>query len=244
MFPLLLACAGSKDIDGIWAIVIAPTPDPECSESISHNFTDGFVQDEDDESTAPFEADQDTEQSDALQLIQITRHSKREATMLRASRAYPGELGEGGGWNFEWEGNEVTTITQTHRDGYDYAADIDVTLTTSVTLRKDGDTISGLWTTTTHTVSGYTETDAWSAEITEIGEKGQIPSSQYLVRDAGGTIRPVDNERDFAECSGTECELDLDITCGTDREYTGYRTGYEEEDAYGHLGNAGQPAGS
>ena len=242
MLLLLTACAGSKDVDGIWAMVIPAAVEADCSESISHNFTDAYVPDEDDDEDLPFTTETESESSEALQLVQIIRHSKKEATLVRGTRAYPGTITDGK-WTFEWEGNAIDTVTQTHQDGYDFASDEDVTTTTTVTLLKDGDVISGTWTGVVHTVGGYTETDAWSSEITEIGDRGQLPSADYLVTDVTGTERPAENERDFAECSGSECELDLDITCTSERSYTGWRTGYEDEDAYGHLGAAGQPAG-
>ncbi|HJN73949.1 MAG TPA: hypothetical protein QGF58_08465 [Myxococcota bacterium] len=243
MFIFLIACAGSKDIDGIWAILIPGAVEADCSESISHNFTDAFVPDDDEDSDQPFVSEQETESSEAMQLIQITRHSKREATLIKGTRAYPGSLGDNGAWKFEWGGNDITTTTQTHQDGYDYTADEDVTTTTTIRLTKNKETVGGTWTGVTHTIAGYTETDAWSSEITEVGDRGQIPSALYLITDVTGAERPAENERDFAECSGSDCELDLDITCTSEREYSGWRTGYDDEDAYGHLGAVGQPAG-
>lgn len=244
MYLFLIACSGSKDIDGIWAMVLPTVPEADCSESVSHNYTDAYVPDEDDDTDLPFVSEADSEESEALQLVQITRHTKKEATLVRGTRAYPGTLGEGGKWTFEWVGNEITSTTQTHQDGYDFASDEDVTTTTTITLTKDKESVVGTWTATTDTVAGYTESDAWSSEITEVGERGQIPSALYLETDVTGTARPAENERDFAECSGDDCELDLVISCSTEREYSGWRTGYEDEDAYAHLGAAGQPSGN
>ena len=191
MFIFLIACAGSKDIDGIWAILIPGAVEADCSESISHNFTDAFVPDDDEDSDQPFVSEQETESSEAMQLIQITRHSKREATLIKGTRAYPGSLGDNGAWKFEWGGNDITTTTQTHQDGYDYTADEDVTTTTTIRLTKNKETVGGTWTGVTHTIAGYTETDAWSSEITEVGDRGQIPSALYLITDVTGAERNV-----------------------------------------------------
>ena len=243
---LALACAKAKDIDGIWAISIptAASVEEDCSESISHNFTEAYVPDDDEETDETFTEETDLDQSDQLILVQITRQSASEAVMLVGARTYLGNLNEGT-WTFKWEGTEDEVTTQTHVDGYDFSADQHTETLTTIRLTKDGDAIKGSWSDETTVDGVWEETDAWSEEITEIGDRGQMPSSVYLWMDVPGAgPRPADNERDRAECSGTNCELEVSSTCTRTRDYTGFITGYESEDAYGHLGAAGQPAGS
>ncbi len=242
---LAMACAGAKDIDGIWAISIpaVTSAEEECSDSISHNFTEAYIP-EDEETTDTWTDESEISESAALQLVQITRQSKDEAEMLVGARTYVGTLKEGT-WTFTWDGSDDTATTQSHVDGYDYTAELHTETVTTIRLTKEGDTIKGSWASEMLTQGVWAESDAWSEEITEVSERGNMPSSLYLMIDVPGSgPRPADNERDRAECSGTNCELEVTSTCTRTRDYTGFITGYDTEEAYGHLTTAGQPAGS
>lgn len=244
---LTLACAKAKDIDGIWAISIPAVTSAEetCSDSVEHNFTEAYIPDDDEEVTGAWSDETELDQSDSLVLVQITRQSKTEAVLLQGARTYLGTEADGK-WTFVWSGTEDEATTRTHVDGYDYTATTHTEVVTTITLTKEGDGIKGTWSSETVTDGEWAESDAWSEEITEVAERGQLPSNAYLVVDVagGGGTRPAENERDRAECSGTNCELSVTTSCSRDREYTGFITGYETEEAYGHLVNAGQPAGT
>ncbi len=246
----LLGCNGeATDVEGIWALMVPNLQDIEedCSESVSHNFTDGQVPDDDDEIETRFSDEVDTTRSDELVLVQVVRSdvNKDEALLVSGARIYPGKEVDKGAWVFEWEGQEVTERVQSHADGYDYTELIDEARVSTIRLNLSKDGSSGTWTEETVTAASYTETDAWSEEITEVSADGQMPSSKYLVVEIGaGSLVPLTNSRDRADCGGTACELDLDISCVNEREYSAMKTGYDDETVYENVSGAGQQAGS
>jgi hypothetical protein len=246
----LLGCnAEATDIEGIWALMLPNLQDVEedCSEAISHNFTEGQVPEEDDEIETRFDEEIETTRSDQMTLVQIVRSdvNKDEAMLFAGARAYPGKETDKGSWLFTWEGSEITDRTQTHVDGYEYTELIDEARVASIRVNVSKDGTKGTWTEETVTAATYTETDAWSEEITEIDANGQMPSSTYLVVEIGsGSLTPLFNSRDRADCDGDACELELDISCTNEREFSAIKTGFDDETVYEDVAGAGQQAGT
>jgi hypothetical protein len=226
----LLGCnAEATDIEGIWALMLPNLQDVEedCSEAISHNFTEGQVPEEDDEIETRFDEEIETTRSDQMTLVQIVRSdvNKDEAMLFAGARAYPGKETDKGSWLFTWEGSEITDRTQTHVDGYEYTELIDEARVASIRVNVSK--------------------DAWSEEITEIDANGQMPSSTYLVVEIGsGSLTPLFNSRDRADCDGDACELELDISCTNEREFSAIKTGFDDETVYEDVAGAGQQAGT
>lgn len=252
---LLGACGGS--IDGIWMLYI-PASDigaSECEESVTHNFSDGYQLETEEDDIGPWTSDSENTQSDGLSFVQIVQSGGKSAVLISGSNAYPGTK-ESGVWTFEWEGSEDETSTMTHELGYAYTSDSTSTSTYTLALTLKGGNAEGSITSASASDAEYTESDRWGEQTSPVVESvGQIPSDMYLVHDGFDfdkktgeqtpfTERQLQNSRDDYECTSDPCELSVTSTCASDNDVTGSRTGFADDDAYDHMASVSQRSGT
>ncbi len=252
---LLGACGGS--IDGIWMLYIPASDidDNECEQNLSHNFSDGYTLETEDDDIGPWSGDSESTQSDGLSFVQIIQSGGKSAVLISGSNAYPGTK-ESGVWSFEWEGSEDTTTTMSHELGYAYSADSTSTSTYTLALTLKGGNATGNITSASSTDAEYTESDRWGEQTAPVVDSvGQIPSDIYLVHDGFDfnkktgeqtpfTERQLQNSRDDYECTSDPCELTITSSCASDNDVTGSRTGLVDDDAYDYMSSVNQRSGT
>ena len=252
---LLGACGGG--IDGIWMLYIPATDvgESECEETLTHNFSNGYTLEEEDDDFSPWTSESESTQSDGLNFVQIVQSGGKEAVLISGSDAYPGTK-EAGVWVFEWEGSEDTTNDMTHELGYAYAEDSNSSSTYTLSLTLKGGNATGSITSASSSVADYTESDRWGEQTAPVVESvGQIPSEMYLVYDGFDfdkktgeqtpfTARQLQNTRDSYECTADPCELSVSSSCSSDSDVTGTRTGFADDDAYDYMSSVNQRSGT
>ena len=240
LFTLLLACNTAPNIEGIWAILLPAADGATCQATITHNFLNGEVPDEVQEESA-WQTSSDTTTSQGLLLVDIVASSRKGATLVQGDRLFPGSRTDEGAWVFNWMGSQTQTDVQSHELGYDYVYDrVDETETT-YSLVFDSDILTGTFSATQWADEEWYESDTWPESAVEAGDTGDIPASSWLVHVDGGT---VSNTRIESDCTTNDCVLAVTNDCGEDRSITGFRTGYEADDAYDHLAQTGQDQGT
>jgi hypothetical protein len=229
--------------------------DSECDESITHNFSDGYILETEDDEIGPWTDDSESTESDGLSFVQIVQSSGKSAVLIAGSNAYPG-IKESGVWTFEWEGAADNDTTMAHELGYAYTEVSTSTSTYTLALTLKGGNASGSITSASSTDADYTESDRWGEQTSPVVDSvGQIPSSLYLVHDgfdfdkgtgeqAPFTERALQNSREDYECTSDPCELSVSSTCSSDDDVSGTRTGFVDDDAFDYMATVNQRSGT
>lgn len=242
---LVAGCSGGG-ITGIWMMELPfmSTDTQTCNEQVDHNFTGAYVP-EDTGMGAEWTETTTVKSSDKLQFVQIIEADKDNAVLIAGNKAYPGTR-DNDQWTFEWTTESENIDDKLHQSGYEYTSDLRSTSTIQLTLTIDGDSGTGTWSEDSQNDDYWTESDTWSEELSQgdVGPTGQIPSYRYLVHDIDGgpTGVPQKNDWETADCSG-DCTLRVIEECTGSYDVTVTRTGYQQEDAYQNVGNAGQGYG-
>ena len=170
--------------------------------------------------------------------------------LIIGDEVYPGIEGAGG-WTFSWLGSTESSQSNEHSSGYTFTSSNVSSSDVSILMTISGDTASGTWTATDESDRSWSESDNWDNNVLGLNA-GQIPSAQYLVYDlvkGKGKKQvviegaPLPNAFDTTECSG-DCQLQVLSSCAGSVEFSAVRAGFEDEDVYEYLDEAGQPYGS
>lgn len=239
----LLACSGA--IEGTWMFSRPVAPAPLCADSFNHNLVGAYAPAAEDpaEDTAWTSTDTGAE-SEEVFFGRITS-TDAGALLVVGTEALPGVKNDNGGWTFEWVGSEEDREDASHATGYVWQHTTSNTRTLRVAGDVSGDGFGGTWDVEESTLDGYTESDAWSADVEAyVGATGNLPSGSRLLRlDAStGAEVPATNERDTLDCNGTNCTLSIRSDCAVRTTFTAVRTDLEPSDSR-WVQDAGQTAG-
>ena len=229
---------------GIWMLEIpsATDDDQECTDGVTHNFTDATVVE--DNSSSDYTSELTQQRSNSLVLVRIEAIGEGQAVMIVGSEAFPGtETGEGS-WSFAWTGSQVTDQLDEHVQGYSYtwSGSSEVTETFFLTVTKD--TLTGTYTLDSFSDDAYTESDSWSDQVAKIvGSGGLIPASRHLTVPGPKADMPASNRFDESDCDADTCELSVSSDCSASLDFTGTLTAFTEDEAYDAVGGAGQNPG-
>ncbi|MCP4810269.1 MAG: hypothetical protein GY913_23910 [Proteobacteria bacterium] len=233
---ILMALTGCKDPTGIWLFELS-TGDFACEDTISENYDDGSVPGGS-TGTSDWTIEYDETVSPMLMFGQIAQHSSKEGVLVIGDEVYPGTL-DGGIWTFAWTGEQSSTESETHTDGYGYTYDNVGTSTTTWTLDIAGDDATGQVAADINETHTWTEDDEWDpAENGQV--RSNIPSTNYLVDDDGF---PVESSAEESDCSSANCELSVQTICSGSTPISATWSGFLEEDAYEGVSTAGQDYG-
>ncbi len=235
--------SNKSGIDGVWLVQLPFDDTFACDETVTHNFTEGYLKEDDTESVWTQEEDQ--AYSDQLFFVQIETLNDSDAILIIDGDVYPG-VSTDSGWSFTWLGSENASDSLTHETGYTYSATTSASSDVTISMTFDGNTATGTWASSTTSNSAWTESDDWEPLVQ--GEDGQIPSFNYLVYDLTDgknqtTGIPLTNTMTSTDCSG-DCELTVSTTCSGSVEFSATHTGFEDESTYNYLDGVGQPYGN
>ena len=241
--PLLAAC--SPDM-GIWMLrVNVDVAEDDCISTVEHNIIGGFIQ-EDDTMSEDWVEDDTQESSDQLAFVEIHEGSGDSCILIWGDTSFPGNC-SGGSWTFEWTKERNTTESRTHALGYSFNKIATENSTTTITLNIDGDYGTGGLTTNSNSDAAWVESDMWAEGVGMQG--GQIPytafvSIQRMDEQGNPSVVPASNTRANAECSQSDCSLNVVDNCAGD-EYTIVANRYVFEDGsdYGDYDSTGQTPG-
>lgn len=242
LLPLLFACA--PPTWGTWMFtkeVTLPTGQ-ECTEVTIHNLVGAYtpIAPGDD----PTWAETDTGQLSGEVFFARVEQTADGAVMIVGDDALPGVEQDDGSWLFYWTNSSAGSDGLDHTTGYSFDHSYESTSTLRIEGTIDGGVFTGTHETETFAVDRWNESDTWSEEAALIiGENGEIPSDEHLLRiDTGGTEGPATNGREAFDCGETGCTLTLSEACAYRYVLTGVATGFEADDAQ-WVEDAGQPAG-
>ena len=235
----LLACRA--DPAGVWAVLYPELKaDPACSNTVGHNFLQGQIAEAEVEEETGWNSSTDTVGAEHLTFWQIL-DGEGQMVLSDGERAWLGTQNEDRSWTFSWTTVETTTTTDEHEWGYLYEEKVKETTDALITVDLDGDVFTGRVETELSTEGTWTESDAWSQEITEVGASGQMPSQTVLVyADELGELNALSNLRDRADCPNDVCELNVDSFCTSGYDVNGFRVTADEAAAYLALDDVGQ----
>ena len=238
---LLAGCSSS--IFGVWLFEIpsATVDDEQCTEDVTHNFTDAEVIDD---ATSDYSSETTTTRSGSLVLASIEQTAGDGALLVIQDEAYPGSETGDGVWTFSWTGTQLTDQVDEHTQGYSYSWIGDTQLAETFTLTMGDGTLNGTFLLDALDDDSYTETDTWGKELSKIiGGEGQIPAHLFLTVGTPKGDFPASNRFDASECDADSCQLDVVTTCATELAFTGTLTDYAPGEDYDAVEDAGQNPG-
>jgi len=253
---LSTACAPDI-IDGVWQFSMQATDQASdaCTDSISHNFSFGWVPAEDEDDEDPdWNVSEDQAQSDQIFYGLITSTGLDAATLIIGTEAYPGVHESDGSWTFVWTAMTTSSDENAHASGYQFSATADQTREVIFELQNDGDVLQGTQYSTASSTQNWSESDSWNSKalidyLAGNGNRGQIPSSNYLVTDdddpksePGSTV-PQDNEADAFDCDDDLCMLNRMTSCDESWPIDAVRTTLSTGEDYEGVVGAGQASG-
>jgi len=245
---VLGGCSSSSKDGGIWAFELPYDESYECAETITHNFTDGYTTETEDD--GDWTSEESINLSPQLFFGQLETYGTGQAVLIIGNEVYPG-IESATGWDFTWVGSTETSESNSHSSGYSFASTNISSSDVTISLSISGATATGTWAATDNSDRSWSESDTWENGV--IGfSTGQIPAAQFLIYDFTKgkgkkqvTIEgaPLTNEFDLPECSG-DCQLDVVSSCSGSVNFTATKAGFEDEDVYEYLDEANQPYGS
>ncbi len=251
---LSTACAPDI-IDGVWQFSMQATDQSAeaCTESVSHNFSFGWVPAEDVEDP-DWNESEDEALSDQIFYGLITSTGPDAATLILGTEAYPGVHESDGSWTFVWTSMTTSSDDDVHASGYQFSATADQTREVTFELQNDGDVLQGTQYSNSSTTQNWTESDSWNTKaltpyLAGAGTRGQIPSFNYLVTDdddpksAPGSTMPQYNEGESFDCDDDLCMLNRMITCDDGWPIDAVRTTLSTGEDYEGVVGAGQASG-
>ena len=242
---LLTGCSGAGD-GGIWAFELPFDDTYACEDSITHNFSNGYVAD--DALDGDWTIDGATTLSPQL-FGQLETFGSGEGFLIIGTEAYPG-VETDSGWKFSWTGSTDASENSSHTSGYDFSSSVLLNSDVSITMKISGAEATGTWSSLDTTDNTWTESDTWDNQAVGF-PNGQIPSAQYLVHDfvekkGKKTVSvegaPLPNTFVEAECSGS-CELAVSSSCTGSVDFTASEVDFEDEAVYQYLDRTGQESG-
>ncbi len=257
LIPALIGSGCAPDlIDGVWQFSMQATDQAEetCTETISHNFTFGWVDGEDDEEDPDWTETTDESYSDQIFYGLITSTGPDAATLIIGTDAYPGVHESDGAWTFTWTGMSTSSDNDTHASGYQYSATSDQTREVTFTLQQDGDVLNGTEDADVSTVQDWSESDGWNPRALQGylgggGASGKIPSGTYLVtndddpKSPPGATVPQYNEAESSDCDDDLCLLNRMFVCNESWPIDAVRTTLSTGEDYEGVVGAGQASG-
>lgn len=237
-----VGCKSGLDEAGIWALYLPADTTIECEDTITHNFSESSIPEDEIVDEGDWTITEELNISDSMTFVQIEELGDGNALLLMGAEAYPG-VETANGWKFSWEGSEDSSSTEDHSSGYSYNAVVQGSSIITIKFNVDGETAKGTISSSAETLRSWSETDEWDPK--ELGfDRGQIPSSAYLVQTApdGKSEVPTNNRSTNAECGGT-CALEVSTVCGGEGTFTAEQLQYDDESVYEYLDAAGQGAG-
>lgn len=244
LFLSLMLTASCGDVDGIWMVQFSyPTEVEDCvKEATDWNFIGAQVPAESVDISL-WTTEESSSISDSMAFVQIVDNGD-SAVLIWNDMAYPSiGAGSNGAWTFEWVAKETSSYEADHFMGYSCSEEIKFTDTTTFTVMIDGNQLAGSMTISNEVVENYEESDIWSNE--EVGaEQCAVPASSYLETiETLGTYIATTNDSLTADCSAASCVLKVEQHCATSYDFTGVKTGYEDEAAYNNVDEAGHDFG-
>jgi hypothetical protein len=227
--PLFLVGCADGGIEGIWAFAFpVDTSAQSCEDNIDENFKEYDVPEGEIQDTGGvgLEYEEDYTGSPYVMMAAIEQVGG-EANLIFGGNIYPG-VKDGGSWAFSWETSGKGT-TKASFDDYSYRSTSESSSTTTFTLTIKGNDLTGIAEGTSRSTVAYVEADEWgSSAQDQVGSGGDIPAGNYLVNADGDNAR---NRAEEAECTGGDCELKITSTCKGDMDFTGWRSGFDVNDA-------------
>jgi len=251
---LSTACAPDI-IDGVWQFSMQATDQAAdaCTESVSHNFTFGWVPAEAEEDPDWIESE-DEALSDQIFYGLITSTGLDAASLIIGTEAYPGVHESDGSWTFVWTSMTTSSDENAHASGYEFSDTADQTREVTFELQNDGDVLQGTQYSTEATTQNWSESDSWNDKalqnyLAANGNRGQIPSFNYLVTDDDdpksppGTTLPLYNEAESFDCDDDPCMLNRMTGCDESWPIDAVRTTLSTGEDYEGVVGAGQQSG-
>lgn len=232
---VLVGCAAS--IEGVWALKLPVNTDGDaCDEKLSHNFTD-VEENTADTGSSDWTEDISYDGSPAVELVAIEQTSTG-ATLIWGGGVYPGTK-NGEAWSFSWDTTGTYSDVRS-LDEYSYSQSSDETTSVTYNFTFKGNDLTGKAVIDSESTTAYAETDEWSKKLQDqVGATGQIPASSYLSTKKG----PARNAGSAADCEDEDCKLSITTTCSGSGEFTGFRTGFDANEATDGILAADQSAG-
>lgn len=241
LFAALIICSlgglsGCVQVDGIWYFVFDVDALSECTSTTTHNYADAEVPAPADPPDSPWTMTDTYDSSPSSSFGQIVYLDDGSAILVIDQLTYPG-VETAGTWVFSWEDYSETTSSETHEDGYSYTNDERDSSSTTMTMTIVGGSASGpvVWRSTDERT--WSETDQWDPAEVNLFDT-QIPAGNYLDDPNGGSVTNLPDE---ADCSGSQCELQVTSTCSSDGTFTATETQYATQDVFDAVDTAGQP---
>jgi hypothetical protein len=243
LFLSLFACA--SPMVGTWMFTrqVTPNTGDECTAVLTHNFVGAYEPIQPGEDTA-WQESSSGEYSPEIFFGRVERVQGGDAVLVIGTTVLPGTQGKGGEWAFTWTGSDDSTDGDTHVSGYTFAHQS----TRSDKLVIAGDFgaggFEGTHDTETAATDSWSESDVWTPEAAAyVGESGQIPASNYLLRvDTSGIEGATYNAREAYDCGQAGCTMTRQQTCAYRYALTAVSTTFDD-DAGAWTEDATQPAG-
>lgn len=228
---LLAGCGGSSDPTGLWLLNLALDPADHagqtCNQDVTENFAHAAWPVEEQAESNWTETESQTSTGIAV-LVRIETLEDGGAVLFFADAIFPGQEDEGGGWQFGWTDEQVSSYEQTHAEGYAYQETESATAALSWSLALADSAVTGTWAATTDSTSDWRESDGWDSD--EVGlSSGQIPASAWL-EDTEDVWASVENEPDSSDCDEDPCRLTVSSQCEDTIAVTGARLELDEAD--------------
>jgi hypothetical protein len=240
---MLPGCIFGGPPRGIWLLtfIFDDETTSECETTISENFIDGYIPGADSPNESDWTTTYESDPPDALGFAQIETTDKGHAVLIFGGAAYPGAKEEDG-WVFSWSAESTDTMTMEHVSGYDFIDETFSSQSLTLSMADEGSTAHGVLRSEALDTRDWMESDGWSEAVADdMGATGQIPSAKYLVYlDDNDNERPQANEQEEDDCEGDLCELGAETVCSLQIRFDAVKTDFHEEEAYSHLGPAGQ----
>ncbi len=116
---LLTGCSGgAADPSGIWLIQVAYDADAgvACDSSLSENFEEGYVPEEEEEEEGEWTFEQSVTGSDSLMFVQVETSTPDAGVLIMGGEVLPGTF-DGTTWTFAWTDSAGTEDRTEHEDG-------------------------------------------------------------------------------------------------------------------------------
>lgn len=241
---LLSGCSGAN---GVWMLELAaPQQAEECVDEPTDWNLNG-AQSSVGDPPSDWTVDDSQNLSNSIVFAQIIETSNTNAIMIWDETALPSVEGsKGKAWTFEWTGSTQDVYDASHVFGYRCLEDVTNSFTLTVDVTLDGDFLTGNVAVKDDRVAKYEESDRWTNDSSG-PQQCTIPWGDFLEVLAGGgpkaTYQPASNGQDKLDCASDPCTMKVEHHCTENYEMVGTRSGYNEQDAYDNVDQAGQPFG-
>lgn len=230
--------------EGVYEYTEGPSVDEGCTEVVSENFTNASVPDDAVVGENPWVITESSEGSEKLGFLQIIDTSCSTADLIFNHRVYPGTRDKKN-YSFLHEYFQNSSESRRHEEtAYQFTSTADVMISESFAFTYDPASSKF---NVTHTIVDdsaldYNESDEWDDQETGVFTSLMYQQSITWLRGDGEFGEGSVNLPGDADCSGSNCNLNITSACTASAPMTAHHT-YAPADEFDYLSGVNQPSG-